>query len=164
MKNMSTFSANRNHGNEMPTLTRSTELNHLMNYLWNYLDSSNTSTESSSLGEWEPRIQIAESKEAVNITAELPGIDEDDLDLQISSDGYLSLCGEKKNTCESNDKDAYFSEISYGAFKRTVPLPWDLDYDHAVAHYNNGVLSISIPKTPVEKQKFKKINIQKTAN
>ena len=63
MKNISTFSASRNHGNEMPTLTRSTELNHLMNYLWNYLDSSNTSTESSSLGEWEPRIQIAESKE-----------------------------------------------------------------------------------------------------
>ena len=116
------------------------------------------------MGEWEPRIQIAESKEAVNITAEIPGINEDDLDLQISSDGYLSLCGEKKNTCESNDKDAYFSEISYGAFKRTVPLPWDLDYDHAVAHYNNGVLSVSIPKTPVEKQKFKKISIQKTAN
>lgn len=164
MKNLSTFSTSRSHTNDMPTLSRSGELNHLMNYLWNYLDSSNSSTESSSLGEWEPKIQIAESKEAVNITAEVPGIKEDDLDLQISSDGYLSLCGEKKNTCESNDKDAYFSEISYGAFKRTVPLPWDLDYDNAVARYNDGVLNISIPKTPVEKQKFKKISIQKNTH
>ena len=164
MKNLSTFSTSRNHTNDMPTLSRSGELNHLMNYLWNYLDSSNSSAESSSLGEWEPRIQIAESKEAVNITAEIPGINEEDLDLQISSDGYLSLSGEKKNTCESNDKDAYFSEISYGVFKRTVPLPWDLDYDNAVARYNDGILSISIPKTPVEKQKFKKISIQKNTH
>lgn len=164
MKNMNTFTSGRSHGNDMPVLSRGGEFNHLMNYLWNYLDTSNSSTESSSLGEWEPHIQIAESKEAVNITAELPGINEEDLDLQISSDGYLSLCGEKKNSCVSGDKDAYFSEISYGAFKRTIPLPWDLDYDNAVANYKNGVLSISIPKTPVEKQKFKKISIQKNTN
>lgn len=164
MKNISTYSSSRNHGSEMPAMGRNSEFNHLMNYLWNYLDTSNSSTESSSLGEWEPRIQVVETKEAVNITAELPGMDEKNLDLQISSDGYLSLCGEKKNSFESNDKDAYFSEISYGAFKRTIPLPWDLDYDNAVAHYTNGVLNISIPKTPVEKQKFKKISIQKSTN
>lgn len=164
MKNMSTFSANRTHGNDMPTLNRSGEFSHLMNYLWNYLDSTNSATEGSSLGEWEPKIQVSESKEAVNITAELPGLNEEDLDLQISSDGYLSLCGEKKNSCESTDKDAYFSEISYGVFKRTIPLPWDLDYDNALANYNNGVLTISIPKTSVEKQKFKKISIQKKSN
>jgi len=163
MKSM-THCINRSHSGEMPTLSRGNEFNHLMNYLWNYLDSSNSSTESSSLGEWEPKIQVAETKEAVNITVELPGINEDDLDLQISSDGYLSICGEKENTFENNDKDAFFSEISYGSFKRTIPLPWDLDYDNAVARYNNGLLSVSIPKTPVEKQKFKKINIQKTAN
>ena len=163
MKNM-THCTSRPHSGDMPTLSRGSEFNHLMNYLWNYLDSSNSSSESSSIGEWEPKIQVAETKEAVNITAELPGIKENDLDLQISSDGYLSICGEKENTFESNDKDAYFSEISYGSFKRTIPLPWDLDYDNAVAHYNNGVLSVSIPKTPVEKQKFKKINIQKNTN
>lgn len=164
MKNINTYSANRPHSCDMSGISRGGELNHLMNYLWNYLDSSNSAAESTSLGEWEPRIQIVETKESVNITAELPGINEDNLDLQISSDGYLSLCGEKKNTLENDDKDAYFSEISYGMFKRTIPLPWDLDYDHAAAKYVNGVLNISIPKTPVEKQKFKKINIQKNAN
>ena len=164
MKNISTYSSSRNHSSEMPAMNRSSEFNHLMNYLWNYLDASNSSTEGSSLGEREPRIQVVETKEAVNITAELPGIKENDLDLQISSDGYLAICGEKENTFESNDKEAYFSEISYGSFKRTIPLPWDLDYDNAVAQYTNGVLSVSIPKTPVEKQKFKKISIQKNTN
>lgn len=164
MKNINTYSANRPYGCEVSSSGRNGEFSHLMNYLWNYFDSTNSSTESTSLGEWEPRIQVAETKEAVNITAELPGIDEDNLDLQISSDGYLSLCGEKKNSFESSDKDAYFSEISYGVFKRTIPLPWDLDYDSAAARYTNGVLNISIPKTSVEKQKFKKISIQKNAN
>lgn len=164
MKNINTYSSNRPHGCDVSSLSRGGEFSHLMNYLWNYFDSANSSTEGTSLGEWEPRIQVAETKEAVNITAELPGIDENNLDLQISSDGYLSLCGEKKNSFESNDKDAYFSEISYGVFKRTIPLPWDLDYDNAVANYTNGILSISIPKTPIEKQKFKKISIQKNAN
>ena len=108
--------------------------------------------------------QETETKEAVNVTAELPGIDEKNLDLQISSDGYLSLCGEKKNTFEKTDKDAYFSEISYGIFKRTVPLPWDLDYDKVAATYNNGVLNVSIPKSSEEKQKFKKIELSSSKN
>lgn len=164
MKNINTYGTNRSHGSEVSNLNRSSDFTHLINYLWNYLDSSSSSKEGSSLGEWEPRIQVAETKESVNITAELPGINEEDLDLKISSDGYLSICGEKKNTIENTDKDSYFSEISYGSFKRTIPLPWDLDYDNATAKFDNGLLNISIPKTPVEKEKFKKINIQKPTN
>lgn len=152
---------NRGHSAEMTPLSRSNEFNRLMNYFWNYFDTpSNADTAS----EWEPHLQIAETKDAVTVTAELPGIDEKNLDLQISSDGYLSISGEKKDISEVSDKDAYFSEITYGTFKRTVPLPWDLDYENAAAHYNNGILTISIPKSPDEKQKFKKITIQSTNN
>ncbi len=150
---------NRGHNSEMTPLSRSNEFNRLMNYFWNYLDVPNTATENA--GEWEPHFQVAETKDAVTVTAELPGVDENDLDLQISSDGYLTVAGEKKNMSEISDKDAYFSEITYGTFKRTLPLPWDLDYENAVAHYNNGILTISVPKSPDKKQKFKKINIQK---
>jgi HSP20 family molecular chaperone IbpA len=49
-------------------------------------------------------------------------------------------------------------------FKRTIPLPWDLDYESAAATYNNGVLNVSIPKTQVEKQKFKKISVNTDKN
>lgn len=160
MKNMvSGGTLNRNHNQEVATNNRANiDLNSLMNYFWNYMDTPSSLTEHFN-ADLEPKMQISETKDAVNVMAELPGIDEKDLDLKISSDGYLSISGEKKNSTKSNTKDSYFSEISYGMFKRTIPLPWDLDYESAAATYNNGVLNVSIPKTQVEKQKFKKIAI-----
>ena len=162
MKNMISNNTGRSH-QELTPVNRMNDFNHLMNFFWNYFDPQTFSADSATT-EMEPRIQVTETKEAVNVTAELPGIDEKNLDLQISSDGYLSLCGEKKNTFEKTDKDAYFSEISYGIFKRTIPLPWDLDYDKVAATYNNGVLNVSIPKSSEEKQKFKKIELSSSKN
>ena len=130
------------------------DFRNLMNYFWNFVDNSN-----SEFADLAPKIQVTENKEVVKIMAEIPGIKEKDLDLRISDDGYLSICGEKN---EENDKDNYFSEISYGHFRRTIQLPWDLDYDAATAHYGNGVLVVSIPKSQTEKQKFKKINVEKS--
>lgn len=162
MKNIHTHSG-RTLSQETVNHNRSNDFGSLMNYFWNYMDTPSSNGENAAVSnEWEPRMQIVETKDAVNITAELPGIAEKDLDLQISSDGYLSLSGEKKNVSEFQEKDAYFSEISYGTFKRTIPLPWDLDYNKANAEFTDGALFISIPKTQVEKQKFKKISINKT--
>ena len=134
-----------------------TDFRSLMNYFWNFMDSSN-----SELSELSPKIQVTEDKDAVKVTAEIPGINENDIDLKVSSDGYLSISGEKKNEAQENAKDNYFSEISYGMFKRTIQLPWDLDYDATTADYNNGVLTVSIPKSQTEKQKFKKISVSKS--
>ena len=161
MKNIHTHSG-RALSQETVNHNRGNDFGSLMNYFWNYMDTPNNGENAAVSAEWEPRMQIVETKDAVNITAELPGIAEKDLDLQISSDGFLSLSGEKKNVSEFQEKDAYFSEISYGSFKRTIPLPWDLDYNKANAEFTDGALFISIPKTQVEKQKFKKISINKT--
>ncbi|MBR2136768.1 MAG: Hsp20/alpha crystallin family protein [Alphaproteobacteria bacterium] len=157
MKNMVSGCSARNHGSELGSPNRSSEINNLMNYFWNYMDMPSTLAETPT--EIEPKMQIAETDDAVSVTAELPGIADKDLDLQISSDGYLSICGEKRNVVEQTDKNAYFSEISYGTFKRTIPLPWDLDYEKAKADFQNGVLKVFIPKSPIEKQKFRKIAI-----
>lgn len=134
-----------------------TDFRSLMNYFWNFMDSSN-----SDMSELSPKIQVTEDKDAVKVTAEIPGINEKDIDLKVSSDGYLSISGEKKNEVQENAKDNYFSEISYGMFRRTIQLPWDLDYDATTANYNNGVLTVSIPKSQMEKQKFKKISVSKS--
>lgn len=164
MKNMVNSGANRSHKQEVAATSRhnNSDLGSLMNYFWNYMDMPENLADNMPLADLEPRVKIAETKDAVSVTAELPGINEDDLDLKISSDGYLSISGEKKNSTETSDKDAYFSEISYGMFKRTIPLPWDLDYENVSATYNNGVLNVSIPKTQVEKQKFKRIPVNTT--
>ncbi len=125
--------------------------------LWNYFfDFGN-----SNLGDIEPKIDITDNKEAVKIVAEMPGIKEEDIDLKISDDGYLTISGEKQNITEENTKNNYFREISYGKFKRTIPLPWDLDYEAAEAEYENGVLNLCIPKSQTEKHKYRKININK---
>ena len=134
-----------------------TDFRSLMNYFWNFIDSSN-----SDFLELSPKIQVTEDKDAVKVTAEIPGIDEKDIDLKISADGMLSIGGEKKNKSEESNKDNYFSEISYGTFKRTIQLPWDLDYEATTAKYNNGVLTVSIPKSQNEKHKFKKISVAKS--
>ena len=73
----------------------------------------------------------------------------------------MTISGEKQNVTEENVKNNYFREISYGMFKRTIPLPWDLDYDAAKAEYENGVLNLCIPKSQNEKQKYKKISVNK---
>lgn len=154
MKNAVVNSAQSSH--DLTVSHNPTDFRSLMNYFWNFIDASNA--EATDLS---PKIQVTENKDAVSVMAEIPGMNEKDVDLKISADGCLSISGEKKNESIQNAKDNYFSEISYGMFKRIIQLPWDLDYEASKAEYNNGVLMISIPKSQTEKQKFKKISIGK---
>ena len=135
----------------------SSELKNFLHRFWNMVDMPQTAD----IADLSPKIEVAENKEAVTVSAELPGMEAKDIDLQISSDGYLTISGEKKCSTEHNDRDNYFSEIYYGTVKRTIPLPWDLDYNKADAKYNDGLLSIAIPKTQTEKAKVKKISVNK---
>ena len=155
MRNAVANNAQKNH--ELSVSHNPTDFRSLMNYFWNFIDNSNAD-----IADLSPKIQVSEDKDAVNIMAEIPGMNEIDIDLKVSSDGYLSISGEKRNETQTKDKDNYFSEISYGMFKRTIQLPWDLDYDATTAKCDNGVLKVSIPKSQVEKQKFKKISISKS--
>ncbi|MDO4161808.1 MAG: Hsp20/alpha crystallin family protein [Pseudomonadota bacterium] len=160
MKNLTAGGANNRSRHSEPATSNHSgnDFNNFMNYFWNYTDMPESITEN-----LEPHIRVVENKDSVKVTAELPSIPEDKIDLQISADGYLSISGEKKDTNISSADNSYFSEISYGMFKRTIPLPWDLAYDNAAATYTNGVLTVLIPKTQVEKQKFKKIAIKTTS-
>lgn len=133
------------------------EVKNFMSHLWHMIDFPRYSE----LDNMEPKIEVSENKSNVLVSAELPGVDEKDIDLQISSDGYLTISAEKKQENSSHDKDHYFSEISYGMVRRTVPLPWELDYTKADAEYNDGVLRVTIPKTKTEKEKLKKISVKK---
>lgn len=144
-------------GHDLSIAYPSADFRSLLNYFWNFVDVADVSDIS-------PKIQVVENKNSVKVSAEIPGIEEKDIDLQVSAEGVLSISGEKKNESVLNEKDNCFSEISYGSFKRTIQLPWDLDYDAITANYTNGVLTIFIPKSPEEKQKFKKITVSKTVD
>ena len=90
-----------------------------------------------------PQIDIDETDKDVRITAELPGLDEKDVSLEIAN-GVLSISGEKKS--ESEDKARRFSERYYGRFERRIPLE-DVDGDKTSATFKNGILTITVPKS-----------------
>jgi HSP20 family protein len=90
-----------------------------------------------------PQIDIDETDKEVHITAELPGLDEKDIRLEIAN-GVLSISGEKKT--ESEDKARRFSERCYGRFERRIPLE-DVDGDKTSATFKNGILTITVPKS-----------------
>jgi HSP20 family protein len=109
-----------------------------------------------------PKIDIAESKDAIDVMAELPGVDEKDLDITLA-DGMLTVRGEKKTERDEQDKDKnwHVVERSYGSFSRTIPLPFDPDPAKVEAKFDKGVLRIHLPKPAEVAKKQQKIEIKK---
>lgn len=107
-----------------------------------------------------PAINVRETENAVVVEAEIPGVKEEDLDVEVS-DETLTIRGEKKIETETKEKDYYHREFSYGSFSRSIPLPVAVESDKAEAELKNGTLRITLPKVQEEKPKAKKINIKK---
>lgn len=100
-----------------------------------------------------PAIDIHQRDGKLEITAELPGVKEEDIDITID-DGVLSLRGEKKSTHE--DQESGYFERSYGSFERRVTLPSDVDEDNCSADFRDGVLTVTLPRSE-EKARGRKI-------
>ncbi len=107
-----------------------------------------------------PRIDVSESDAEIKMEAELPGVDEKDVEVVLSG-GRLTIKGEKKQEKEEKKQDYYLHERSYGSFARSVTVPFDADPDKVKAKFANGVLTVTVPKPPEVKAKAKKIPIGK---
>lgn len=105
-----------------------------------------------------PKVDVAETDKEITVTAELPGMDEKDIDVSLEKD-MLTVRGEKKEEKEEKGKDFYRSERSYGSFTRTIPLPKEVDTDKVEAQFKKGVLRITLPKTPAAIKEVKKVPI-----
>jgi len=106
-----------------------------------------------------PAIDVAEKDGAYEITAELPGLDEKDIEVKLAS-GMLTIKGEKKEEKEETKKDYHLSERRYGAFQRTFQVPDGIDADKIAASFTKGVLKITLPKSHEARQKEKKIAVK----
>ena len=106
-----------------------------------------------------PKLDVAELKDRFEIKAELPGMEEKDIDLSIE-DGLLTISGEKKAETEEKDKGYYLKECSYGTFSRSVRLPDNIADDKIEAKFKKGVLTIDLPKKEVAPPKSRKIAIK----
>lgn len=105
-----------------------------------------------------PAIDVSETDDTIEVSAELPGIEEKDVDVEVA-DNVLTIKGEKKSEKEEKEKDYHLIERSYGAFQRTVPLPYDIDPDKVTAKFTKGVLTVTMPKPAQAKEKVKKIKV-----
>ena len=102
-----------------------------------------------------PNIEVSETDKNVKVTAELPGLDEKDVQVELAN-GVLAIKGEKKT--ETEDKDRLFSERYYGRFERRIPVE-DVDQEKVSAAFKNGVLTVTMPKAPQAQSKVKRIAI-----
>lgn len=107
-----------------------------------------------------PRIEVAETNAAIEVKVELPGLDQKDVEVSIA-DGLLTVKGERKLEREDKRAGYTYSERSYGAFHRAIPLPPTIDADHAEASFRNGVLTVTVPKTGETESGGKRIDVKK---
>ena len=105
-----------------------------------------------------PQIDVVEDEKAIQVSAELPGMDERDIDVSISQ-GVLVIKGEKRKEKETRDKNYFRVERSFGTFRRSIPLPAEVDEGKVEAAFKKGVLTITLPKIAAEKDR-KRITIK----
>jgi HSP20 family protein len=97
-------------------------------------------------GEWSPSVDVSETKDALLVKAEVPGMDAKDIDISLSND-VLTIRGKKEQEKEQKEENYHRIERSYGSFTRSIRLPREVQSDKIKASYKNGVLTINLPKS-----------------
>ncbi|HVZ14572.1 MAG TPA: Hsp20/alpha crystallin family protein [Bauldia sp.] len=105
-----------------------------------------------------PAVDIAEKDGAYEVTVELPGMNEKNIEVMYS-DGMLTIKGDKEERKEEKEKDYHLAERRYGSFERSFTLPSGINADKVEASFKNGVLAITLPKSPEAQKKEKKIAV-----
>jgi HSP20 family protein len=103
-----------------------------------------------------PNVEIAETDKEIKIVAEVPGLEEKDVEVLLE-DNVLTLRGEKRS--ETNDQARQFSERFYGHFERRIPIDAEVEEDSVAASFKNGVLTVTLPKNPQAQSRVKRIAI-----
>jgi HSP20 family protein len=106
-----------------------------------------------------PAVDVVETDKSYEITAELPGMDEKKIEVNVANGG-ITIKREKKEETEEKKKDYYVSERRYGSFERYFALPEGVDTDKIAATFKNGVLRVTLPKTAEAQKPAKKIEIK----
>jgi HSP20 family protein len=106
-----------------------------------------------------PAVDIVEKPKAYEITAELPGMDEKNIELKMANGG-LTIRGEKQEEKEEKKKDYYLRERHFGSFERSFALPEGVDQDKIEASFKKGVLTVILPKKPEAQKPEKKIEVK----
>jgi len=146
-------------GEVSPFLTLHREMNRLFDDVFSRFDTGIPSLLGPipgwSGGSW-PSLEVTASDHEVQVSAELPGLEEKDVEVLVNDD-VLTIRGEKKSEIE--DQGRRVSERYYGRFERSVALPFEVEEDKAEASFKNGVLTVTLPKSAKAQEKAKRVAI-----
>ncbi len=106
-----------------------------------------------------PAVDVAETDKGYEITAELPGMEEKNIEVKLAN-GVLSIKGEKQEQTVEKDKNYYRRERSFGSFERSFHVPENVNAEKIEATFKNGVLSVTLPKTAEAQKQAKKIDVK----
>ena len=111
-------------------------------------------------GAWMPAVDIRENKNAIEVLAELPGIDPENVDVSVEGN-VLSIRGERRQEEIRDDETVHRVERSYGVFERSFTLPRSVNPEKVSASYREGVLTVTVPKREEAKPKSVKVEVEK---
>ncbi len=109
--------------------------------------------------EWFPRVDVTEEKDRILVRADLPGMKQEEIQVEVD-EGTLTIRGERKKETESKEGKTYRMERSYGSFLRSFTLPSTVDEAKVNAVYKNGVLEVTLPKREGTKPKQVKVDVK----
>lgn len=107
----------------------------------------------------QPNVDVSETDKAIKVVADLPGMDEKDIDVTLTGD-VLTIRGERRNERDEREKGYFLHERTYGAFYRTIPLPPGVETEKAKAEFKKGVLKVTLPKSADAKDLTRRIEVK----
>jgi HSP20 family protein len=105
-----------------------------------------------------PPAEMEETEDALHLKLELPGMNPNELDVQVTKEA-ITIRGERKSESKSEENGMTRSEFRYGQFSRTIPLPTRIDNTNVQAEYKDGILTLNLPKAEEDKSKVVKVNV-----
>ncbi len=145
---------------ETPMLAIQNEMNRLFDQFFTDAFPLPTRLVAQQTADFLPRLDISESETEFKVSAELPGMEEKDIQIRLEKD-VLLLSGEKKSEVEEKDKTYHRVERTYGAFERVIPFNTQLDEEKVSAVFKNGVLTVTLPKAKEAIRTSRSIEIKK---
>lgn len=110
-----------------------------------------------------PLAEMEQTENAIHLKVEVPGMNADDLDVQVTKEAVM-ITGERKTNFKSEKNGMTRSEFRYGKFNRTIPLPMPIDNDRVKGDYQDGILTLELPKLQKEENKVTKVNLSSNNN
>lgn len=130
----------------------------LLEEMWEKIGQHHRGVSGKSLHDVAPDTDLLEKANVLTYSLELPGMDEGDVEVAIDAD-RLFIRGEKRDEREENTESYVFKERRFGRFERSFTLPVSVDRDRVQAQFSKGVLTVTVPRSPAEESRAKKIKI-----